>query len=195
MILTTLQKTRNWSQKMRNKLDKHGKCVATSRWKSHIWSDTKYFQNLLKENLKFTIRNSKTQARKLKRLVYLLNISRKKAWSICVNSVSGFLHCDDLLPTSEETDRISTRQETHNRQVDIPRRQDCQHVLPEPPGRQATEEGRGGELPQDLSPRGHQKGHRADFQSHSVPEELCQPVDGQVRLLLLHLITSFFSIN
>ena len=114
---------------------------------------------------------------------------------LSVNSVSGFLHCDDLFPTTEETGRISTRQETDNRQVDLPRWQDCQNVLPKPPGREAAEEGRGGELPQDLSPRGHQKGHRADFQRHSVPEELCQPVDGQVRLLLLHLITSFFSTN
>ena len=115
------------------------------------------------------------------------------AASICVNSVSGFLHCDDLFPTTEETGRISTRQETDNRQVDLPRWQDCQHVLPEHPGRQAAEEGRGGELPQDVSPRGHQKGHRADVQRSSVPEELCQPVDGQVRLLLLQLITySFF---
>ena len=112
--------------------------------------------------------------------------------SICVNFVSGLLHCDDLFPTPEETGGISTRQETHNRQVDIPRWQDCQHVLPDSPRRRAAEEGRGGELPQDVSPRGHQKGHRADVQRSSVPEEFCQPVDGQVRLLLLQLITYSF---
>ena len=98
--------------------------------------------------------------------------------AIFVNSVSGFLHCDDLFPTPEETGGISTRQETDNRQVDIPRWQDCQHVLPEHPGRQAAKEGRGGYLPQDVSPRGHQKGHRTDVQRSSVPEELCQPADG-----------------